>query len=106
MKAAHTAFLPALKVLHKNGSDLNVLYCKNRPLFSLMQPFHHHGAGKVEPERLECLQWMLANGADTELMGGWPPSRAIILAAVSGAPEYVEAVKKAGAKIDGFAAAA
>jgi ankyrin repeat protein len=106
MKAAHHAFLPALKLLHKNGSDLNVSYCNNRPLGSVIQPHHHHGAGKIEAERLECLEWMLANGADTELLAGWPPSRAIILAGISGAAEYVKAVKKAGAKIDAFAAAA
>ncbi len=106
MKAARTAFLPALKLLHKNGSDLNFCYANNRPLFSLMQPNPHHGAGKVEPERVECLEWMLANGADMELLGGWPASRAIVAAAISGSPEYVERVKKAGAKIDGFAAAA
>jgi len=106
MKAAHNAFLDALKLLCKNGSDLNILYCNNRPLGSLIQPHHHHGAGKVEPQRLECLEWVLANGADVEALSGWPPSRAIILAAISGATEYVQAVKKAGAKIDAFAAVA
>jgi len=49
---------------------------------------------------------MLEKAADVELLIGWPPSRAIILAAISGATEYVQAVKKAGAKIDAFAAAA
>jgi ankyrin repeat protein len=55
---------------------------------------------------LACLDWLLANGADPELTGAWPPARAIIVAAFMGRPECVQRLRKAGAKVDGFAAAA
>lgn len=49
---------------------------------------------------------MLAHGADPEQPGAWPPARAMIIAAFVGEPEYVKRLRKAGAKIDGFAGAA
>jgi ankyrin repeat protein len=49
---------------------------------------------------------MLANGADPEQLGAWPAMRAIIAAAFVGEPCFVDELRNAGAKIDGFAASA
>jgi ankyrin repeat protein len=104
--AAGRAFLPVLQALHKNGADLNGSWRNYRPLHGLLQTDPHAAAGKPEPHRLECLEWMLEHGADPEQYAAWPAARAIIIAAFVGAQEYVARLKKAGARIDGFAAAA
>ncbi len=94
-----------LEALVKQGGDLNASYANYRPLHSLIQTDPHRGQCKPSAERLRCLDWMLANGADPELTGGWPPARAIVIAGFTGIPEYVEHLRKGGAKIDGFASA-
>ena len=105
-EAAARAFLPAVKLLHKHGADLNGVWRNYRPLHNLMQTDPHADAGKPSPQRLACLEWLLQNGADPELMGAWPSARAIIIAAFVGEPEYVKRLRQAGAHIDGFAGAA
>jgi ankyrin repeat protein len=62
--------------------------------------------GKPEPQRLACLEWLLAHGADPELTGAWPPARALIVAAFAGEPAYVKVLRAAGARVDGFTGAA
>ena len=104
--AAGCAFLPAVQLLHKNGADLNGAWRNYRPLHNLIQSDPHAAAGNPEPSRLACLDWMLEHGADPEQLGAWPAARAIIIAAFVGAPEYVRRLKQAGARIDGFVAAA
>jgi len=49
---------------------------------------------------------MLAHGADPEELGGWPLARGIVVAAFSGQPAFIDLLIHAGARIDGFAAAA
>jgi len=105
-EAAARAFLPAVKLLHKNGADLNGVWRNYRPLHNLLQADPHTAAGKPAPERLQCLEWLLEHGADPELTGAWPAARAIIIAAFVGEPEYVKRLRRAGAHIDGFAGAA
>jgi ankyrin repeat protein len=92
--------------LKKAGADLNAVWRNYRPLHNLLQEGAHAVAGKPSPARIACLEWLLANGADPELPGAWPSSRAIVVAAFAGSPEYVKALRKGGAKADGFAAAA
>jgi ankyrin repeat protein len=104
--AASRANLPAVQLLCKHGADLNVVWRNYRPLHNLMQSEPHEASGKPEPERLACLEWMLANGADPELTGAWPAARALIIAAFAGRPEFVMALRAAGARIDGFTGAA
>jgi ankyrin repeat protein len=106
VEAARLAFTKALALLHKNGADLNGIWRGYRPLHALLQEDAHAAAGKPSPERLACLDWLLDHGADPEQLGAWPPARAIIIAAFVGEPEYVKRLQKAGAKVDGFAAAA
>jgi ankyrin repeat protein len=96
--AAQRADLAELKRLK---GDLNASYRNYRPLHALIQE-----EKSATAKRLACLDWLLSNGADPELTGGWPPARAIVTAAFMGIPEYVEPLRKAGAKIDGFVAAA
>jgi uncharacterized protein len=104
--AAGRAMQPALAMLKKAGADLNASWRNYRPLHNLLQEEPHAAAGKPSPARLACLQWLLANGADPELLGAWPSARAIIVAAFVGSPEYVKVLREGGAKIDGFAGAA
>ena len=105
-EAGRLAFQKTMELLHRNGSDLNAVFRGYRPLLSLMQEDAHVAAGKPSAARLACFDWMLAHGADPELPGAWPPSRAIIIAAFVGEPEYVKRLRKTGAKINGFAGAA
>jgi len=104
--AAGRAMQPALALLKRAGADLNASWRNYRPLHNLLQSEPHAAAGKPDPARLACLEWLLANGADPELLGAWPSARAIIVAAFVGSPEYVKVLRKGGAKIDGFAGAA
>ena len=104
--AAGRALLPAVKLLHQHGADPNAVWRNYRPLHNLMQSDPHSAAGKPGPERLACLEWLLANGADPELTGAWPAARALIIAAFAGRPEYVTLLRTAGAVVDGFTGAA
>lgn len=106
VEAGRLAFLKALELLRKNGADLNGLWRGYRALHALLQEDPHAAAGKPTAERLTCLDWLLEHGADPEQTGAWPPARAIIIAAFVGQPEYIKRLRKANAKIDGFAAAA
>jgi ankyrin repeat protein len=106
VEAGHLAFQKACELLLKNGADPNAMWCHYRPLHALLQEDPHKAAGKPSAERLACLDWLLQHGADTEQLAAWPAARAIVIAAFVGQPEYVRRLKKAGAKIDGFAAAA
>lgn len=104
--AAQEASVADLEALLRHGGDVNGSYRSYRALHALIQEKPHEAAGKPSAERLACLDWLLAHGADPELTGGWPPARAIVTAAFTGIPEYVERLRKAGARIDGFASAA
>lgn len=104
--AGGMASQPALALLKKAGADLNASWRNYRPLHNLLQSEPHAAAGKPTPARLACLEWLLNNGADPELLGAWPSARAIIVAALVGSPEYVKVLRKGGAKMDGFAGAA
>jgi ankyrin repeat protein len=104
--AAGLADQKALTLLVKAGADLNAMHRNYRPLHALLQTDPHQVAGKPAPARIACLEWMLAHGADPEQTAAWPLARAIIIAAFVGSPEHVRVLRKAGAKIDGFVAAA
>jgi ankyrin repeat protein len=106
VEAGRLAFRAALELLHRNGADLNAIWRGYRALHSLLQEDAHKAAEKPDAARLECLDWLLAHGADPEQLGAWPPARAIIVAAFVGEPEYVGRLRKAGAKVDAFVAAA
>src|SRR5262249_51259104 len=47
-----------------------------------------------------CMDWLLAHGAEPDALGAWPSARAILVAAFSGIPEYVERLRAAGARDD------
>src|SRR5262249_15628840 len=106
VEAGRLAFQKALALLVKRGGDINASARQYRALHALLQEEAHGAAPAPTRERLACLEWMLQHGADPESTGGWPPARAIVTAAFVGRPEYVQRLKKAGAKIDGFAGAA
>jgi ankyrin repeat protein len=106
VEAGRLAFQKALELLHRNGADLNASWRGYRPLHALLQEDPHAAGGKPSAERLACLDWLLEHGADPEQLGGWPLARAIITAAFVGEREYVKRLRKAGARIDGFAGAA
>ncbi|MCU1237352.1 MAG: hypothetical protein JWP63_5319, partial [Candidatus Solibacter sp.] len=104
--AGQRALQPALAVLLDAGADLNAVWRNYRLVYALLEEDRHAGVRKPSPERLACLEWMLAHGADPEQLGAWPSARAIIVAAFIGSPEYVAVLRKGGAKIDGFVGAA
>src|SRR6476619_1294820 len=106
VEAARNGSLPNLRRLLREGADLNASYANYRPLQALIQTDPHRSQRRPSSERLRCLDWLLANGADPELTGGWPPARAMVIAGFTGVPEYVERLRDAGVKVDGFAAAA
>ena len=96
--AAGRALQPALVLLKKAGADLNAVWRNYRPLHNLLQTEPHAAGGKPDPARLACLEWLLDNGADPELLGAWPSARAIIVAAFVGSPEYVKVLRPAARK--------
>jgi ankyrin repeat protein len=100
------AWLAGFKFLQSRGADLNTIFRGYRPLHSLLQEDAHKTAAEPAPERLQCLDWLLANGADPEQLGAWPPARAIIIAAFVGSEKFVKRLRNGGAVIDDFAAAA
>jgi ankyrin repeat protein len=103
--AAGRAWQPGLAALVKAGGDLNSVYRNYRALHALIQE-DPHKAGALTPQRVACLDWMLAHGADPELPGAWPAARALVIAALQGEWAYVDAIRKAGATINVFTAAA
>jgi ankyrin repeat protein len=106
LEATRLAFQPALELLHREGADPNASYRNYRPLHALIQAELRIDGGKPDRERLACLEWLVQHGADPELAAGWPPARALILAAFAGEPEYIKLLVEAGARIDGFTGAA
>ena len=99
--AAQKADVGALKVLVGRGGDLNASYRNYRPMHAMIQERPHTAmAGKAEPKRLTCLAWLLEHGADPDALGAWPSSRAILVAAFVGVAEYVELLRKSGARVD------
>src|SRR5262249_274282 len=101
--AGQHAFLPVVQLLVRAGADLNAIYRGYRALHSLVQE-RPHGETKASRDRLECMDWMLANGADPELPAAWPPARAILVAAFMGDPQFVKRLKTR--RPDGFVYAA
>jgi ankyrin repeat protein len=101
IEAARKADVGALKVLVGRGGDVNASYRNYRPLHSLIQERPHDAPpGRAEPRRLTCLAWLLDHGADPDALGAWPSSRAILVAAFAGVPEYVELLRERGARVD------
>jgi ankyrin repeat protein len=105
LTAAQLGWIEALELLIHSGADVNASYRNYRPLHALIQE-RPHKPGQTTSERLACLKWLLAHGADPELPGAWPSMRAILVAAFAGEPRYVNELKKGGARVDGFVAAA
>ena len=103
--AAGAAWKAGLAVLHRHNVDLNGVYKNYRPLHALIQTKPHESAAATR-ERVRCLEWLLAHGADPEEMAAWPSARAMVIAAFVGERQYVDVLKRNGAKIDVFTAAA
>lgn len=93
----------ALAALLGKGADLNAVWRGYRALHALIQEDPHAEGARDPKQRLPCLVWLLEHGADPELPGAWPPARAILVAAFTGEPLYVDALREHGAKVDFFA---
>lgn len=102
-EAGRVAYQKTLVALHRQGADLNGMYRGYRPIHALIQEKPHKDRRAATRLRILCLKWMLAHGADPELLGGFPPARALLVAAFTGEEGYVNALIAAGAKVDGFA---
>ena len=106
LAAAGKADRAELARLAKAGADLNALWRGYRPLHALIQSEVHGDAEVPSKERLRCLGELLELGADPELLGAWPPARALLVAAFVGAREYVDRLIEAGARRDVYTASA
>lgn len=106
VEAGRQGWKEALMVLKRHGADLNAKWRGYGALHSLIQEDPHRGGEGATAKRLNCLRWLLKNGADPEQVGAWPPARAILVAAFAGEARYVEALREGGARMDGFVAAA
>lgn len=102
----HNVWREGLELLLKQGADINVSSRGYRPLHALIQEHPHAEAGEKPGRHAALLAWMLKRGANPELLGAWPPARAILVAAFTGNRKYVDVLRKHGAKYDGFVAAA
>jgi ankyrin repeat protein len=103
--AGRLAWQPGLALLVRHGADLNGSSRNYRALHALIQEKPHEG-GSSTPERVACLEWLLAHGADPELTGAWPAARATIVAAFTGERDYVRVLQKGRGRPDIFVAAA
>ena len=106
VECGRVAWLEGFKTLVSRGGDLNAMFKGYRPLHSLLQEDAHQATGNPPAERLECLDWLLENGADPEQLAAWPAARALIIAAFVGSSEFVDRLRNRGAVVDDFAAAA
>jgi len=106
LDAAQIADLDLLKSLAKRGGDFNAQYRGYRALHALIQTKPHADATAPSAKQLKVFSWLLAHGADPELPGAWPPSRAILVAAFMGAGEYVDLLIDHGVTIDPYVSAA
>jgi ankyrin repeat protein len=95
-----------IRKLLEAGADPNAVWRGYGALHALIQERPHAGPAKPDRARLKAMDVLLAGGADPEQLGAWPPTRAILVAAFTGIPEFVERLARAGAKVDGFVAAA
>ncbi len=103
--AAGRAFLPALRLLHRAGADVNASWKNYRPLHNVIHAESHENKTSAKDGRA-CLDWLLKHGANPELLAGWPAVRPLILAAFIGKGECVKLLIASGARRDGFTAAA
>src|SRR5262245_39736899 len=83
--AAQKADLARLKALVARGGEVNASWRNYRPLHALIQVEPHAARAPATEERLACLDWLLANGADPDALGAWPSARAVLVAAFTAA---------------------
>ena len=106
LAAVEAGDLAALKHTVAGGADLNASYRGYTALHALIQSKPHAQGTAPTRASIAMLRWMLAHGADPQRLGGWPSVRAIVLAAITGLPEYVDILKDAGVTSDVFVHAA
>lgn len=104
--AAVKADLDGLKALHARGADLNAMYRGYRALHALIQTKPHAEATEPSAAQLKVFSWLLSHGADPQLPGAWPPSRAMLVATFMGAQPYVDLLVRHGSRVDPFLSAA
>lgn len=95
-----------IRALLREGADPNASWRGYRPLHALIQERPKEGGPSPDRKRLEAMDILLAAGADPERTGAWPPARAILVAAFTGIPAFVERLAEASVKVGGFVAAA
>ena len=100
VEAGGRADVAALQELVARGGDVNASWRNYRPLHALLQEKPHASEPAASPERLACLDWLLAHGADPDAHGAWPSARASLVAAFVGVPEFVERLTRARARSD------
>jgi hypothetical protein len=106
VEAGGLGWKSGLALLARCGADLNARWRGYRPLHALIQEQPHKERAAPTTARLSCLRWLLAAGADPNLLGGFPPAGALLTAAFVGQQAYVEELRAAGAAVNVFADAA
>lgn len=106
VEAGRLAWKPGLEELLRAGADLNGVWRGYRALHALIQENPHRDKPGAPPARVACLKWLLKHGVNADLPAAWPSARAILVAAFTGEPAYVDALLAGGATVNGFALAA
>jgi ankyrin repeat protein len=104
--AAGAANLKVLRRLLRLGADPDARHRGYRPLHALIQERLHGEVGDPAPHRLACAKLLLEAGAHPELPGAYPPTGALLIAAFTGSRPFVDLLREAGARVDGFVHAA
>jgi ankyrin repeat protein len=106
LEASRVAWKDGIRLLLAAGADPNAAWRNYRPIHALMQEDPHRAGSAPARTRVSCLRFLLSHGADPEQHGAWPSARALVIAAFQGERQYVAELLKAGARQDGFTAAA
>ena len=106
IEAARMGRAKVLRLLLRLGADPDARHRGYRPLHALIQERLDAEAGDPAPERLACAKLLLEAGAHPELLGAYPPASALLIAAFTGLRPFVDLLREAGARVDGFVQAA